>query len=79
MDLSFVFYDFIAKTRRSGFHCEFTTKLWKMSVVFVSVGAGAGYQPCRLFRMPCYPVVFAEWKANRESVGDDFAENDGNG
>ena len=59
-----------ARAQRSGIHCRFTTKLWKMSVVFVF---------CRLFLMLWYPVVFAEWKVNRESVGDDFAENDGNG
>ena len=42
--LSFVFYGFIAKTRRSGCHCRFTTRLWKRSdLVFLF---SAGYFAC---------------------------------
>ena len=31
-NLSFVLWGFMTKTRRSGCHCKFTTRLWKMLV-----------------------------------------------
>ena len=55
VDLSCVLYDFVAKTRRSGCHCKFTTKLWKMLVVFVSVGAGQGTNHAGYFACPVIP------------------------